>query len=71
MPISLSDDELQIIMTCAAPIPPQDRDQREVANELSKYPEVGPGIVGRVVSKIQREHLNGPRDLRGRNSNYG
>ena len=30
---------------------------RDVAVELAKYPEVGPGIIGRVVGKIQRKHL--------------
>jgi hypothetical protein len=30
-----------------------------------RYPEVGPGIIGRVVGKIQRQYLTGPRDLRG------
>lgn len=34
---------------------------RDVAAELSRYPEIGVGIVGRVVAKLQRQHLNGPR----------
>jgi hypothetical protein len=60
MPLSLSDDELAALMTAARPIPPRDRDQflRDVAVELAKYPEVGPGIIGRVCSKLQRQHLN-------------
>jgi hypothetical protein len=57
--IALSDDELAAVMTAAAPIPPRDRDQflRDVASELSRYPELGPGIVGRVTAKTQRQHL--------------
>src|SRR5258708_35777698 len=31
---------------------------RDVSAELSKYPELGPGIVGCVCSTIQRQHLN-------------
>lgn len=64
--ISLSDSELQTLMSAAAPIPPRDRDAflREAAAELSKYPELGPGIVSRVASRLQREFLNA-RDLRG------
>jgi hypothetical protein len=61
--ISLSDSELAAIMEAARLIPPRDRDQflRDVASELSKYPEIGPGIVGRVVARLQREHLNPPQ----------
>jgi hypothetical protein len=59
MPISLSDDELAAVMAAAAPIHPRERDQflRDVAAELSKHLEIGPGVVGRVTAKIQRQHL--------------
>ena len=52
MPLSLSDSELAAIMEAARPIPPRDRDAflRDVAAELAKYPELGPGVVGRVCS---------------------
>jgi hypothetical protein len=65
--ISLSDAELAAVMEAARPIPARDRDQflRDCAAELSKYPEIGPGIVSRITSRLQREYLNGPRDLRG------
>jgi hypothetical protein len=71
--ISLSDDELAAIMEAARPIPPRDRDQflRDCAAELARYPELGPGIIGRVVGKLQRQHLNGPRDLRGVGGKHG
>ena len=60
--ISLSDDELRIVMDAAAPIHPRDRGQflRDVAAELAKYPELGPGVIGRVVAKVQKQHLNPP-----------
>ncbi len=59
MPLVLSDSELAAVMEAARPIPPRDRDAflQDVAAELSRYPELGPGIVGRVVAKIQRQHL--------------
>jgi hypothetical protein len=43
---SLSDDELAIVMDAAAPIQPRDRDAflRDVASELSKYPELGQAL---------------------------
>ena len=51
--ISLSDAELAAIMEAARPIDSRDRDQflRDVAIELSRYPEIGPGVVGRVIGK--------------------
>jgi hypothetical protein len=38
---------------------------RDVAVELANYPELGPGIVGRVTSRLQREHMNPPRYRNG------
>ncbi len=51
--ISLSDDELQIVMDCARPLAPRDRAEflRDVAAELARYELLGPGIVGQVVAK--------------------
>ena len=71
MPLSLSDSELQIAMTAAAPIPPHHRDQflRDVVGELEKHPEIGAGIIGRVCAKVQKQHLNPPA-LRGHNAKY-
>ena len=62
--ISLDDAEMQILMDSARPLQPHQRSEflQACAAELSKYPEIGPGIVGRVCSKLQRQHLNGPRD---------
>jgi hypothetical protein len=72
MPLGLTDAELAAIMAAAAPLQPRDRDQflRDVASELARYPEVGPGVIHRVVAKIQRAHLNPPRYLNGV-SKYG
>ena len=49
-------------MDAARPIPPRSRDQflRDVALELAKHPEIGPGIVARVCSKVQKVYLNAP-----------
>jgi len=62
MPLSFSDDELMAVMEAARPIDPRCRDQflRDVAAELAKYELLGPGIVGRVVAKVQRAHLSPP-----------
>ena len=59
MPISFSDSELAAVIEAARPIPPRDRDAflRDVAAELAKHPEIGPGVVDRVVREIQRRHL--------------
>ena len=54
MPISLSNSELAAIMEAARPISPRDRDAflRDVAAEC---------IVGRVTSRLQREHATLPQ----------
>ena len=46
--ISLSDSELAAVMEAARTIPSRDRSEflRDVVVELSKYPELGPGIIG-------------------------
>jgi len=65
--ISLSDSELQIVLTAAKPLAPQLRAQflRDCAAELARYPEVGPGVIHRVVGKLQQQHLNAPRKSKG------
>ena len=62
---SLSDDEMSAVMEAARPIPARDRDQflRDVAAELKKHLEIGPGVVGRTVARLQRQHL-APRSYR-------
>jgi hypothetical protein len=56
--VSLSDSELQIVMTAAAPIQRRDRDGflRDVSAELSKFEVAGPGVISRVVREIQRQY---------------
>lgn len=67
MPLALSDDELAAIMDAAKPLQPHQRDQflREVADELAKHELIGPGIVSRVASRLQRQHLTAPRYMQG------
>ena len=60
---SLSDDELRIVMDCAQPLAPQDRDAflRDVAAELAKHPdELGPGAVHRLVRETQARYFDPP-----------
>lgn len=65
--MSLSDAELQTVMSAAAPLQPHQRDQflREVASELSRHLEIGPGIVSRTCSRLQRQHINAPQRRHG------
>jgi hypothetical protein len=63
MPISLTDDELLIVMSAARPLAPQDRDRflRDVAGELEKYrSDIGPGLTARICRDAQRRHFNPP-----------
>src|SRR5580765_1567150 len=43
---------------------------RDVISELAKYPEIGPGVVGRVVREIQCQHL-APHTCHNVGSKYG
>jgi hypothetical protein len=64
--ISLSDDELRAIMAAASPLRPRDRDAflLDVAAELAKRAELGPGIVARLARELQRRHFD-PPNLKG------
>ena len=63
MPLSLSDAELDALMSAAAPIPRHARDQflRDCFAELAKFEVIGPGIIARVCSRLQRQHLTARR----------
>jgi hypothetical protein len=63
MPVSLSDDELAIVMDCAAPLALKDRDVflHDVAAALAKHPgELGRGAVHRLVREMQRRYFDPP-----------
>ena len=64
-PVSLSDDQLAIVMACAQPIPASDRAQflEDVAAQLAQYRELGPGWVSRIATAEQRKVFR-PPDLR-------
>jgi hypothetical protein len=63
--LSLSDSELSAIVEASRPLAPRDRAKfvEAVAVELSRFPEIGPGIVGRVVRDLQKQHLSPPRSF--------
>jgi|RhiMethySRZTD1v2_1073278.scaffolds.fasta_scaffold485836_1 hypothetical protein len=65
MPISLTDDQLDQIVACAEPLPPQDRDQylRRVAALLRDCGEIGDGAVARAAREAQREVFRAPNLL--------
>ena len=64
--ISLDDDQMQILMTAAAPIATKDRAAflADVAAELARHEVIGAGVIHRVTAAAQRRYLNAP-DLRG------
>jgi hypothetical protein len=61
-PIKLTDDELTAVLAAAKPIAIDRRDDflQAVANELSRYAELGPGIVHRVIVQVQRDFFDPP-----------
>jgi hypothetical protein len=71
MPVSLSDDELAIVMDCARPLDPKARDAflRDIAAELAKHAERGLGLVHRLVRDLQRRYFD-PPNLVGGNARW-
>jgi hypothetical protein len=65
--LSLSDEELDVVMNLARPLEPQLRDPflRSVASELERHPEIGVGLIFRVGKQLQRDFLRPPstRDI--------
>ena len=63
--LSLSDAELQIILSLAEPLDPTVRDPflRAIASQLAtrKPEEIGPGSVSRIARALQREFLRAAR----------
>jgi hypothetical protein len=60
--LKLDDAELDIVMAACRPLDPHRRDafMVEVAAELARYPELGPGVVHRVCATVQRRHYDFP-----------
>jgi hypothetical protein len=61
--LGLSDDELKILMSAAAPLEPKARIEflRAVAAELATHSELGDGLVARVVRELQRRYFDPPK----------
>jgi hypothetical protein len=55
-PISLSDEELTIVMNICAPLQPQERSQllAKLAEHLRGAPGIGPGALHRLVRELLR-----------------
>ena len=60
--LSLSDAELEAVMAHAAPLAPSARAAFliDVASELKRHAETGPGIVSRICRDVQRRHFSPP-----------
>jgi len=60
VPISLSDDELASVMDGARPLAPHDRDDflRAIAHQSARQPELGRGVVHRLVREPQRLYFD-------------
>jgi hypothetical protein len=58
-PLALTDDEYAAVMQAAGLIHPQQRDAflKALAVELERYPLVGPGVVFRAASELQRRFV--------------
>jgi hypothetical protein len=56
MPLALTDDEYNAVQAAAAPIHPLQRAAflKALAEELERHPVVGPGVVHRCATALQR-----------------
>ena len=67
--IALTDDELNIVMAAARPLPVRSREGflLDVAAVLTSYPaeQRGVGVVYRVAREMQRRHFGAPPNLEG------
>jgi hypothetical protein len=78
MPLSISDDEYAAVMQVAAPVHHLQRDAflKALAEELERYPVIGPGVVHRCAADLQKtfvvaahnetSHSTEPRHLSAR-----
>ena len=64
--LSLTDNQLAIVMSHAHPLQPRDRSQflEAVADRLAGAGELGDGTVSRACRELQRSYFDAP-DLRG------
>jgi hypothetical protein len=62
MPLRLSDAELDAVMAAAQPLEPSARNAflQDVSSALANHTVLGPGIVHRICSEIQRRHFDAP-----------
>jgi hypothetical protein len=60
--IRLTDDELTAVLRAAQPIAIDRRDKflQQVADELARCGEIGPGVVHRICAAVQRAHFDPP-----------
>ena len=72
--VHLSDAELEIVMSAAAPLEPDQRSQflERMAAELAAMPpaERGVGSMARLCRELQHEHWSAPADERPRPSKW-
>ena len=56
--VKLTDSELDAVMAAARPLDVAMRDAflQQVARELGRCPEIGPGVVGRVCAEVQARY---------------
>ena len=61
--LRLTDHDFERLMQAAKPLPVSDRDAflRDVAAELGQHEVVGPGLLHRVISEVQRRYI-APRE---------
>ena len=65
-PIRLSDQQLNAILAAATPLDPRARSAflADVAQEISRHPILGDGLLHRVIMQVQKKHFSPPLETR-------
>jgi hypothetical protein len=71
-PLQFTDEEKDLLLTLAAPIPPRQRQEfllaiaAELETEQTAGAEVGPGLIHRVASRLQHRYGPAPQPGTGK-----
>jgi hypothetical protein len=62
IPIHLSDQQMDAVLAASHPLPPDRRSAflEDVANEISRHPILGDGLLHRLIMQIQKKHFDPP-----------
>jgi hypothetical protein len=72
-PIALTDAQISAVFAAAHPLPADRRSAflEDVAGKLAHLPEVGDGVLHRIIMEIQRKHFDPPLSTHAGQPHHG